>query len=88
MTGILQISYEKFLEKYKPIENHFAKGTDLFETYGKELDFVKQQPLSRIWTLLCEDDDMWVVSGFHHVNRMNYLITERSWGTAIQLDYC
>lgn len=62
--------------KYKPVTNHFD-GTDKFETYGEELDFVRAQDPRCIWTLVDGDDgNLYIVDGYHLVNRINYFITE------------
>ncbi len=48
----------------------------LFETYGEELAFVRQQDPLAIWTLIDGDDgDMYLISGFHFVNRIGYLLS-------------
>jgi len=48
----------------------------LFETYGEELAFVQQQDPASVWTYMDGDDgDLYVVSGFHFVNRIGYLIS-------------
>lgn len=73
-------------EKYKPIKNQFSKKQegefveDKFETYGQELDYVRSivntEP-RRVWTLVEGDEgDLYIVDGYHHVNRLNYFITE------------
>jgi len=72
--------------KYQPIKNHFAKKRqgnfieDKFETYGKELDYVlsiaNTEP-ARVWTLVDGDDgNLYIASGYHLVNRVNYFITK------------
>jgi hypothetical protein len=67
---------EAWDEKYKPQVNHFD-GTDKFETYGEELDFVRAQDPRCIWTLVDGDDgNLYIVDGYHLVNRINYFITE------------
>jgi hypothetical protein len=67
-------------EKYKPIPNHIDKGNDKFETYGEELEFVRTinstEP-NRVWTLIEGDSgNLWIVNGYHFVNRLNYFITK------------
>jgi hypothetical protein len=48
----------------------------LFETYGEELAFVRQQDPRTVWTLVDGDEgDQYVVSGFHFVNRIGYLVS-------------
>lgn len=66
--------------KYQPIQNHIdTKAGDKFETYGAELDYVlsiaKTEP-ARVWTLVEGDDGLYITSGCHFVNRLNYFITK------------
>jgi hypothetical protein len=70
--------------KYKPIKNPFAQKQedefveDKFETYGEELGFVQAQDPRCIWTLVDGDDgNLYIVDGYHLVNRVNYFITEK-----------
>lgn len=79
---------EIFYNKYKPIYNHIAnpeykeRQTDgdcigspmWFETYGKELEYVKYMDEDFIWTLIEVDGNQYIVQGMHYVNRMGYLI--------------
>lgn len=80
--------WEKELEdweaKYQPIKNHIAseKGEDddKFETFGRELEYVlsiaNTEP-RRVWTLVDGDDgNLYIVDGYHLVNRVNYFITK------------
>jgi hypothetical protein len=77
----MELDYFDFFDKYKPIKNHIdanaAEDGCMFETFGLELEFVKQADPSKVWTLV-EDDEgfLVIVNGYHHVNRMGYLITE------------
>lgn len=52
----------------------------MYETYGKELDYVKNVPQGRVWTII-DNNDGWfgIVAGCHWVNRIGYLITEEEW---------
>ena len=75
--------------KYQPIKNHFSEPQgefadefveDKFETYGEELDYVlsiaNTEP-ARVWTLVEGDDsNLYITSGYHLVNRLNYFITK------------
>ena len=40
----MTITYEKFVETYKPIKNHIIQDTPyngyMFETFGKEIDYI------------------------------------------------
>ena len=66
--------------KYQPIQNHIdPHAGDKFETYGAELDYVlsiaNSEP-ARVWTLVDGDDGLYITSGYHFVNRLNYFITK------------
>jgi len=84
-----QITEEEFDKKYQPIENHIDDNASwsgcMFETFGAEVEFVKQQPENHIWTIVECDDSMVVVSGWHYVNRMGYLITVNPWQDDIEV---
>jgi hypothetical protein len=47
----------------------------LFETYGAELEFVRRQPIEHIWTYVDGDNGTLLLSGYHLVNRIGYLIS-------------
>lgn len=77
-----QITYEEWLDSYKPTQNHLIKDASyegmLFETYGEELAYVhakKDQWL--VWTLVEDDDgNNAIVSGYHYVNQLGYFVCE------------
>ena len=59
-----------------PLGHSVKAGGCLFETFGEELDFVRKQHPSTVWTLVDgEDGDMYLLSGMHFVNRIGYLIS-------------
>jgi len=80
------MNWEKELEaweaRYQPIKNHITgEDDDKFETYGEELDYVRSvvdtEP-RRVWTLVDgEDGNLYIVDGYHLVNRLNYFITKK-----------
>ena len=75
------MTYESFVEAYKPIANHLDDNASLdgcmYETYGEEHDYVRTQPSDEIWTYLDGDyGEALIVSGYHFVNRIGYVITE------------
>jgi hypothetical protein len=72
------LTWTEFEEQFKPINNKFSKDPDLkmFETYGRELDYVKAQPANTIWTYLDTDGGSVTVEGMHYVNRIGYYVTE------------
>ncbi len=86
---LIQITEEEWIEKYKPTVNHLDENAgydfglgrgSLYETYGQELDYVwnkNQTQPECIWTVIEGDAGMYIVSGYHHVNRLGYVITEK-----------
>jgi hypothetical protein len=89
-----QLTDTDFSNKYNAVVNHidqnagfggFNNNSDvgcLFETYGKELDFVikthNENP-KKVWTIIEADGDMYISAGYHFVNRIGYFITEQEW---------
>jgi len=76
----MQLTWEEFEEKYQPITNHLVKDAPydgfMFETYGEELEFVKQADPLTIWTVMEGDEDLFVGNGWHFVNRFGYILTK------------
>lgn len=78
---------DKWLADYKPVANHLndTRGWEinekgiLFETYGNELDFVRQQPDNNVWTWIDGDEGTVIVAGMAFVNRIGYFVTEVAW---------
>jgi hypothetical protein len=85
MTNPLEITEDEFDTRYPLVINHLNPNASwaygdgpgcLFETYGEELAFVRSQDPRTIWTLVDGDDDnQYVLSGYHLVNRIGYLIS-------------
>lgn len=78
------ITFEIFEETYKPQKNPFVQDSSydgcMFETYGVELAHVKEQDNKNIWTIInCENEEIWIIPGFHFVDRFGYFITEIPW---------
>jgi len=84
-TTVIDITEDEFDATYSLRTNHLNPNASwvigdgpgcLFETYGEELDFVRQQDPRTVWTFLDGDDgDLFVISGYHFVNRIGYLIS-------------
>ncbi|WP_425399893.1 hypothetical protein [Aeoliella sp.] len=80
MTDLLELTEDEFDEHYPLMPNHLNPnaGWDgcLFETYGPELDFLRQQDPATVWTLVDGDDgDLYIQSGICFVNRIGYFIS-------------
>jgi len=85
MNDLIELTEDEFDTRFPLRTNHlnphasWAVGEGrgcLFETFGEELDFVRKQHPSTIWTLVDgEDGDMYLHSGMHFVNRIGYLVS-------------
>lgn len=94
------ISYETFVDKYRPIATGIVEGEPIrpmFAAYGKDLQTVRSTDEGHVWTVIDVDlssgephpyigedgDNCWViVTGYHYVNRLGYVITEVPWESA------
>lgn len=78
-----KLTFEKWVKQYRPLSNHLVPDAPydglMFETYGNELEFVRNHMNTdprKIWTQVEVDDKMYILSGFHYVNRFGYYVTE------------
>lgn len=67
----VRINYDQWRKHYKPIVRE--DGTELFETYGPDLDFINTVDNDKIWTLTIHG---YIINGFQFVDRLAYLVTE------------
>ncbi len=84
-SELIEITEDEFDATYPLITNHLRPdagwvygetGGCLFETYGEELAFVRELDPRTVWTLVDGDDgDQYLLSGFHFVNRIGYLVS-------------
>jgi len=84
MTKILHLSEAEFDATFSLRPNHLNPNASwvtgdtpgcLFETYGEELAFVRRQDPRTIWTVVDGEENLSVISGYHVVNRIGYLIS-------------
>lgn len=86
------LSYDEWRDAYRPVRNTLRTDAPsdgcMFETFGPELDAVRAADPACVWTLVSSDGDdgLYLLSGFHFVNRLGYLVTERPWQGDGQLD--
>jgi hypothetical protein len=82
--SFIEMTPDEFEDRYPLRANHLnpnagwtrADGRGcLFETFGEELEFVRQQPPRTVWTLIDGDGEQYITSGFHFVNRLGFLVT-------------
>lgn len=78
-----EITEDNFDEIFKPQKNHLddnaAFNECMYETYGEELEYVRKindENPKKVWTIIEADGVMFYSTGYHHVNRIGYLICE------------
>lgn len=76
----MTMSYDEWLSTFRPILNQFDDNASydgrMFETYGDEVTYVKDQPNPHIWTLLDAEGYTIISKGWHFVNRLGYFVCE------------
>lgn len=81
------ITDQEWTETYQPIKNPIDPDAscdgEMFETYGEDLDFVRQQNPAHIWTYADDDNGKpFIQSGYHLVNRIGYFVTKNPFDIA------
>lgn len=68
-------------EKYGIVKGKSDEGdSPFFETYGKDMEKISSTEEKYVWTIVEGDDGlMYATPGYHHVNRLNYIITKKPW---------
>ena len=56
-------------------------GGTLYETYGEEIDYVFNlaKTTKGVWTVVEEDDKLFLVAGFKRVNRLGFIVCENEY---------
>lgn len=73
------MTYDYWVDNFKPMPNHLVDDTLHYETYGEEVEYVKLQDNHHIWTEVDGDSGTYIVAGYHFVNRISYYITNKPW---------
>lgn len=79
-----ELTWEEFEREFRPIKNYLAADAPLdgtmFETYGDEMEFVKNSSNSHpgtVWTFMDDGKGGTMIGdGLHFVNRLGYVVTE------------
>ena len=79
VDGVLTLTDDQFITRYKPEENEqggYYRQRDWTVLEDQE-EIEKAAAENRIWTAVDDDDgNFCIVSGWHFVNRLYYIITE------------
>lgn len=85
MTDFIQLTEEEFEARFPLLPNHLNPNASwqvgdgpgcLFEIYGAELDFVRQQDPATVWTIVDDGEGgECIMSDFHFVNRLGYFVS-------------
>ena len=83
-NNFIELTEDEWFEQFKPVLNHIDENASfdghMFETYGQEVDYVKEQDVHHIWMYGDGDDGgSYIWSGWGFVNRIGYFITEVPW---------
>lgn len=76
--GFMTLTDSEVEEIFRPlvIGDHASYNGWMLETYGADLERVQAADPACVWTVLAGDFPICLASGFHHVNREGYVITE------------
>lgn len=74
--------YEYFLPYRHPSASYDIWGGHGLETFGDDLKIVHNIDKESLWTVVDGDSgrDVWIIPGYHYINRICYLVTERAHG--------
>lgn len=72
------VFYEYFRPFRHPSANFDIWGDLGLETFGEDLKLVRDYDQNFVWTVVDGSDgrNQWIIPGYHHVNRVCYLLTE------------
>ena len=86
---------DEWESEYQPVDNtgdeYASWNGQMFETYGDDhntvLAVATREP-RRVWTLVDTDNGQVIMNGYHQVNRIGYIVTEREWelGATINIE--
>lgn len=80
---VRKLSVEEWDKEFQPITNPFDDNASwdgvMFETYGKELAYVRMSSPQCVWTYVDGEDGTYLCEGWHVVNRIGFFVTKNSW---------
>lgn len=86
-TEARRLTLDEFYDRFRPVPHprdpYAPFWCCMLETYGEDLEHVhriQETMPNTVWTVLDCDGELIIASGYHHVNRMGYIITEVPYG--------
>lgn len=70
------------------MDNNAGFNGWMYETYGDEVQYVfdLSKKSNRVWTIIEGDNDtLFYSSGFHYINRLGFIVTEKEYDGAIDI---
>ncbi|TVO50476.1 hypothetical protein FHP91_21025 [Denitromonas halophila] len=83
-SPILRLHEDAFYAFFRPYRHPEARhdiwGGIGLETFGADWELVRGSDIDHVWTVVDGDSgsDQWITPGIRYVNRVCYLLTERS----------
>jgi hypothetical protein len=79
-----------FIETFNPQQNHLDDNASfngwMYETYGEEIEYDLAKKSNRVWTIIEGDDGtLFYASGFHYVNRLGFIVTEKEYDRVMDI---
>lgn len=81
-----ELMYDKWMNDHEPLGCSVVFDDERLETYGDDMEKVERQMKenpNHVWTAVEGDDGkLYVLAGYHHVNRLHHFITKKPWTNA------
>lgn len=79
-----QITENEFYHRFSIQPNHLQKREEfggMYETYGEENEYVSKlsEKENRVWTIVDNDGLFYLITGYNHVNRQGYIVTNEAY---------
>ena len=80
MATPIEMTEDEFDSKFTVKPNHIVPENEHgYETYGPENDYVTDPDnANKVWTVVDTDEGLYLLSGYHHVNRVHHVVTNEN----------
>lgn len=84
------ISEDDFMNDYSPVQLE-REGEFMVETFRDAMRLAERQKrgdVHNVWAIIesgdHDDESLYAAPGFHHVNVMGFIVTEKKWETGLE----